>query len=121
MSKRELSPAVEVMPEPKEPEDIVLLKSAKGIIAHPDNWTKGAECEQTWNGYAYCMLGAVGHVAGTRDFGPEPFYSAIGRLKDVVSGRISHFNDYHKTTHADVMAAFDLAIEQATKDWLAHR
>jgi len=118
MSKRELSPAVEVVPKPREPEDLLALRKARSALIDPRKWVKGAfhttvETEVP----GHCMLGALGFLA---EYSCSTFMPGVSYLRDCV-GDITAFNDALSTTHADVMAAFDLAIEQATKDWLAHR
>ena len=123
MSNRQLSPAVEVMSEPREPVDLKILKLAKAIIADDRDWCKGAEREIDMSGHdSFCMIGAINAASVFEDeehwFGVTDNNAGV-RVEIAVGTYIDSFNDDPSTTHADVMAAFDLAIEQATKDWLA--
>ena len=123
MSNRELSPAVEVMSEPREPEYLRLLKAGKARIADPADWIQGFYYLPVYSTNlkpAYCMLGTLGWDDAVPDIPGAVGDDASWMLQRVIGGddSIPDFNDDPSTTHADVMAAFDLAIEQATKDWL---
>ena len=119
MSNRQLSPAVEVVSEPREPEHIKVLREAKARINKPEKWCKGAYVSFR-DPSAYCMLGSMGwRRSAVNDAPLSPGTDdASWLLKRVIGENIPDFNDAGITTHADVMAAFDLAIEQATRDWL---
>ena len=125
MSNRQLSPAVEVVSEPREPVDLKVLKAAKAIIADERDWCKGAERDIDMSGHeSFCAIGAINAASVSEDehgwFGVTDNLAG-DRLESAIGQYIDIFNDDPPTTHADVMAAFDLAIEQATKDWLVAR
>lgn len=92
------------------------LIRAKALITDPEKWTQGAYARDA-NGcivppddpsaVCYCSIGAIGalglpcnELENTIDY----LYVSIGKP-------ISDFND--GDTHADVMAAWDKAIEKA--------
>lgn len=83
-----------------------ILIAARALIEKPENWCKG----EYQKGDACCALGAIHRVKNENpcvfsDSGPE--YSALCIAMDGAS--INYFNDIH--THAEVIAAFDKAIE----------
>jgi hypothetical protein len=108
------------------------LKAAKELIASDDTWCKGTfeHVPTIFNGIRwvtgptqYCSIGALEHVRN--EVNPEPFRSAMGYLtlatELVTSGlthQVSAFND--ASSHAEVMAMWDKAIELAETDemWL---
>lgn len=107
-----------------------ILMSAKLLILDPKAWTQGAtarlpdgEIVDATNARAvcFCSLGAIAHVTDLRlnaDNAPETvkrhgdaanaLWRAISPLGEL---SIIGFNDSPDRTHADVLAAFDLAIE----------
>lgn len=84
------------------------LIKAKALIADPEKWTKGAF---EFRG-CYCALGALGMV----ERGTPAGYSitAMRSLRKALPPHyysVPTFNDKPSTTHADIMALFDRAIE----------
>jgi hypothetical protein len=94
------------------------LIAARALIDTPDKWTQneytgfnsalGAQC--------YCTTGALARVYGKEpspqscETGPE--YRALRMcLPDGPWFGVVEFNDHPDTTHADIMALFDRAIE----------
>ena len=80
------------------------LMRAKAFIDSPEKWCQGAYFSP--NGAAACSLGALTTLD---DANPAYFY-----LQRTMDGFIGSFNDCH--THAEVMAAWDKAIELSIKE-----
>ena len=103
------------------------LTEAKDVIQNPSNWMKNKMCNGGDNGAGdcdydmsdrFCSLDAIRKVRRhgwmeaqdalsaaaprPKHSSPDPYYVAA-------------FNDEPSTTHADVMALFDLAIEEQCK------
>lgn len=95
------------------------LIKAKALIATPDRWCK--KHARNFNGQR-CALGAIWEADGenwkTSSKAPET-EEASNIMVRVVHGdetiSVANFNDDPKTTHQDIMAAFDLAIEEASR------
>ena len=97
------------------------LKAARALIDTPEKWTKGAygrTADHSPTSYrdpravCHCMLGAL------RSIGPADWLRQEELVEDVMTGYGHHshiptFNDAPTTTHADVLAVFDMAIERA--------
>ena len=106
------------------PESIELLQSARELIAAPQHWTKGSYRRYRRTGQrAYCVLGAIHESLWADDYTPERYAAiktpAIASLymaipKDFMGG-LPEYNDARRTTHADILALFDRAIELARK------
>jgi hypothetical protein len=80
------------------------LRKAQALIADPSKWGKGAYHNKITG--QMCALGAC-YGAG--------LISATETMCDILEEEfddpsVLQFNDSPKTTHADVMALFDLAI-----------
>lgn len=109
------------------------LTQAKALIADPANHTKGAYCRSKTTGNAivmadstqvgdcqFCSVGAINQIVGS-DWRLEArtkqtLSHAIREMQqtdfsDLVSDVIINFNDSRE--HADVMKAFDTAIQIA--------
>lgn len=109
------------MPETTtEPPVVALLVAARAKIDTPDKWCKGVLAmdvhgcpvgEKSSKARRWCALGCVQSVAGDDNLDDI----AVGFLYRNV-GHISTFNDDEETTHADVLAMFDLAIALARKE-----
>jgi hypothetical protein len=95
------------------------LIAAKALIDAPDKWTKGIH----FSGGRYCAMGAVG--AATRQPHGGSRWAECDRAliksaprhrwREGVDGHpVVAFNDDPATTHADIMALFDRAIERAS-------
>lgn len=110
-------------------EDIERLLDARSRIAHPSNWIKGT----FQDGDRYCVVGALSAVCAGRCWerpsdterrltrilaGQLPRQSGFQRLMRLRSARWSliRFNDRPSTSHADVMALFERAIERLHAD-----
>ena len=109
-----------------------LLREARDYITDRTHWVKGALTAdahpnpgvyEPWNGYLseaprVCSLGALGRAANLRDWDhrlPDEVQTAIDTLKEAMGTEVANFNDADETAHEDVLAAFDLAIEEACK------
>jgi len=99
-----------------------LLCAARARIAQAEHWTQG-DFAKTARGYAigpaegpavcWCAAGALEAECAIAGEGSDKlFYAAAGALEAEMDNHIYSFNDNH--SHADVLAAFDRAIE-ATK------
>ncbi len=107
----------------KKLETLATLMLARDLIAKPENWCQGtlalnAHEEDVDPKYItaerFCMLGAIQRITGEviiRDELEEPLERAIGVEPRGGPEHVPGFNDDPVTTHADVLAAFDLAIE----------
>jgi hypothetical protein len=97
-------------------ETAALLRRAKARIAKPSAWCQGGlarDLKGKPTGYdmrsavSWCMIGTV-----LRDdaslWAKE---QALKRLQAAVRGSVSDFNDSYRRDHADVMAAYDRAIQ----------
>jgi hypothetical protein len=79
------------------------LRDARALIDTPQRWLKNNMADG--NG-GYCALGALIRIK------PEGWYAGYRYIRDLCpSGRIEDFNDNKHTTHADILALFDRAIE----------
>lgn len=100
---------------------IDVLRAMKARLSTPAKWARGvaardkhgircrAEHERA---VCWCLLGALG-LSGAQ--GPDRLGAAL-ILHSVLpdgSNTIPQFNDSKKTTHADVLAVLDKAIEKA--------
>lgn len=93
------------------------LKAAKALISDPTKWTQGAyarDAEGTvtdpFASDAACWCSVRSIVAVSREW----FFASESLLEKAIGGGVIRFNDMH--THAEVMAAFDRAIELAEAD-----
>lgn len=115
-----------------------VLVGAKALIADPAKWTKGAlarradgsEGSPALRSYypggpvmvdetltCFCTFGAILRVAGDALATDSPSTIALGIFMRVnqryENEPIGKFNDDPSTTHADIMLAFDKAIDYA--------
>jgi len=104
---------------------IELLTQTKSLIANPDNWikkknaisAKGREVKPDSNrACKFCVLGAFDRVSILNNVSYSITKDAIYRLenevKQVSDFRCVHwYNDAPKTTHSDVIAILDNAIQ----------
>ena len=99
-----------------------ILTRARAAISDPGDWGKGS-----WesDGRA-CALGAIDRVTGTLGHNEVngDAYDALGRIASKIRPQPNYelewcavwrYNDDANTTHADIMALFDLAIEEQCK------
>lgn len=94
------------------------LRKAKALISDPVNWNKDGHYFKGGDRSSNCMC----------------FYGALGTAKGIDAGEVhsndvviwllceelfdmtaTDYNDHPDTTHADIMALFDRAIELAEK------
>lgn len=110
-----------------------LLRGARDFITDRSRWVKGSLVERgvqnlDWDGHIYnaprvCSLGAIRRVAAaqhqmTDDTKVESLPGIIEAdsvLSTIMGNDIIHFNDSDDTTHEDVLAAFDLAVEESCR------
>lgn len=100
-----------------------ILKSARALIDTPEKWTKGAlardargeqVCSRSAEAVCFCSEGAISAVTA---FGEFEWLTSEGDAFKALSGAVPegltvyHFNDRASTTHTDIMALFDRAIE----------
>ena len=110
-----------------------ILEVARALIAKPENWIKyDYACDQRGNVTAtydessckFCAQGAL--LAAVPRAGYDRFSSRGANLGFLLSDKIMKhvgtewkslpgWNDRPRTTHADVIAAFDAAIEATRK------
>jgi hypothetical protein len=92
------------------------LKAAKALIDTPEKWAKG---DYEFSG-CYCALGAAAKAIG---FDPNDNWLNDSRARGIERALeaalpkgmafVPDFNDSASTTHADIMALFQRAIEAA--------
>jgi hypothetical protein len=107
---------------------ITVLRRARKLIADPSTWIKGSFTRKRKGVQCYCALGALASAAGVKILNgktlsdekvlPEAYYEAHGVLNAAAKlpetgWFFAIFNDSPKTTHADVLAVFDKAIQLA--------
>jgi hypothetical protein len=85
------------------------LIAARALIDTPEKWGKGA-----WHSRGcFCAIGAVLEAQGKLGraaYGGETEVALMHALPAGI-GSVEDFNDQFRTTHADIMALFDRAIE----------
>lgn len=91
-----------------------VLKRARERLAEPRNWRKHAFRGRNADGEpTYCAMGALGYR--TSRWQPQHARAAAAVLKEFVPPKyitIADWNDHYTTTHEQVLAAFDRAIEE---------
>lgn len=102
-----------------------LLRRGKRVIADPIHWVKGQYVMRRPNKMdnKYCAIGALYEADGAYDKGTTTEAYSTAHLilqthaQAVTGGHsVQGFNDSSPTTHPDVMALYDLAIETAEKE-----
>jgi hypothetical protein len=90
-----------------------VLVAARELIADERNWIKGEYSRRVEGRLCYCAYGAVRTVSDAADY--KVFDRAWNALESTVPDKHElspiHFNDDLDTTHADILAMFDRAIE----------
>lgn len=94
------------------------LRAAKALIDTPDKWTRevmgrdisGHPVEDVDSAVCFCIIGATVVARAPLD-GP-----LRDSLPEWAHASFADFNDSPRTSHADVMALFDRAIELAESD-----
>lgn len=84
------------------------LIAAKALIDTPEKWRKDAFGSQG----CYCTAGALRVVVG-ENFESTLAWAVLWRNLPKGSRGVVSFNDDPATTHADIMALFDRAIDAA--------
>lgn len=93
-----------------------ILVGARDLIKPRGCWTKNAFARKHGQalqsidvdiGDCWCMYGAIIKVTA---FVHKNRLPACTILEGVAGGALGPFNDHPRTTHEDVMAAFDIAI-----------
>jgi hypothetical protein len=109
---------------------VTVLRRARKLIADPSAWVKGAFKRKRKGIQCYCAQGALAAAAGIHIVDkdtlsdevpgglPSEYYAAHLTLRKALTSLghddwVPRFNDNPKTDHADVLAAFDRAIELA--------
>lgn len=111
------------------------LALGRAIVTDPEAWTKGCEARNdkgqevaTYDNGAckFCMVGALNFAAGNAsDFGSTyQLYEGIkflNRAIMVLDSRthpnVTVFNDSGRTTHRQMLAVYDKAVELAEKEF----
>ena len=92
------------------------LIEAKARISDPAHWIQGTAVGAC--GTKFCYLGALQEqtrIEGVRDgvsFSFRTYGAAYNRLRGQCGGFLINFNDH--SSHAEVMAMWDRAIEECT-------
>lgn len=105
------------------------LRAARALIEHPDHWGRLHFVQNLPSHDCYCIAGAIGMATG--DFKRDSVVvmkqdslaalaalaSVLPTSSDNVSNltRVVRFNDARWRTHAEVLAAFDRAIAEASR------
>lgn len=102
-------------------ESVEILKAAQELISIPERWTKGGSARDNLGRVVYaaspaaccwCAFGAVSRMGC-----PElDWYLVAAAGLDPDATGIAGFNDDPATTHADILALFDRAIELAAEE-----
>lgn len=86
------------------------LEDARKLIEKPDAWRKSCPRDG-----AFCAQTAISRAFDQPDAHPRKEFEALGRAigfqHEISVGDIWHWNDRLSRTHAEVLAAFDRAIE----------
>jgi hypothetical protein len=96
------------------------LRAARYRIAAPDRWTKGALARDPLGRIvepddpAACQWCAAGAYDAARPLGADDVLHR--RVLEIGFRHLPGFNDAPETTHADVLALYDDAIQAAEKD-----
>ena len=100
-----------------------ILTTARALIATPDKWTQGAyrrdaagEMCKPENAVCWCAVGALADIINSPNLTEddelrifEEARHAIEKANQITT--LESFNDAPNRTHAEVLAAFDRAIE----------
>ena len=97
-------------------DEIALLLVARNLLRTRQRWWRGKQfsLSDALGETRHCAMMALS-AATAADFNYQIFQLAHKRLKDQLpaqfAGIVARFNDDPGTTHADVLALFDRAIE----------
>ena len=101
----------DVQPEIRKDNEVQeMLRKAKEMIREPSHWCKGAEFRCAMGINQYCMIGALRRVAD--NYALEMTARSVLQYA-IKRSSIPQWNDHRCRTHAQVMRAFDRAIERA--------
>lgn len=103
-----------------------ILVKARELIAEPKNWTKGSYARNSEgypvscnseDAFCFCSLGAIQRAAADRSLlETEEARQALRRAIMIETRGVGRFidswNDAPMCRHADVLAAFDRAIDE---------
>ena len=104
-----------------------VLENARKLIESPDRWTRkafarskiGIEC---WSGdpdaVSWCVQGAINEAGRRLGTGMgDSYFEAMPRLQKAAGcWMLDIWNDNAETTHADILEAFDKAINMEAGD-----
>lgn len=100
-----------------------ILKDARQLLADPKHWSKGAYARTQYGllsiavsspkAACFCLIGAIKRVGGTEQSDEVYCLASIIAPTVVLPNAVDviDFNDATSTTHADVLALLDKAIE----------
>jgi len=100
--------------------ETLILKRVRALLSDPARWTQGEMARNMFgaptdpagpNATCWCLMGAI-----QRETNDDPFLagSVYQILRTQLQGQsVSDFNDSRATTHADIMAVLDKAIESS--------
>jgi hypothetical protein len=91
---------------------VEVLIAARELISVPERWTRGVYSLIDENDEAVCWCGAGAVYAAADRAGCNPEHARC-LLNDAVGTGYIIWNDDPNRTHAEVLAAFDKAIELA--------
>lgn len=101
------------------------LRAVRAVIDTPEKWTKGAFARKV-NGdpgsyseaVCFCILGAIRVALSNNRFLRTDLrnHLRVALPNPIEHDALDDFNDAPSTTHADVMALFDVAIKKAEEE-----
>jgi hypothetical protein len=92
--------------------EVDVLRAAKALMDTPEKWWRGPKIGHPTRGT--CPVLAIDAASNDRGLAPkETFARAVGLDHVWPTDSIAKWNDDPKRTHAEVMEAFDRAIERA--------
>jgi hypothetical protein len=98
---------------PRNSKALVVLLAARELLAK--GWVKGTLKQ----GDKYCMVGSLDPIGGDPYSTQRDAYMILQSVTPCREGsgsRIANFNDHKTTTHAEVLAVYDKAIEAAREN-----
>lgn len=125
------------MPSPKVAEQTALdiLQDVRKLLESPRSWTKrafardasGRETGNYHDAACWCLLGAINKCARVASFADPHYFDAREHIKRAVveiagpgspdvPTTTASFNDAPSTSHADILAVLDKAIDWAKSE-----
>lgn len=101
---------------------VEILRAARRLIEDPEHWARGAFARNQFGvstgitsptACSWCSIGALHKVSDNAEEAKVHLKLAISQLHPSLGGEIADFNDLHSITHAEVLAVFDKAIQNA--------